>query len=118
MAETRSGGSLTRDREAGVTVRASRAWSRRVLALVLVCLGHRRGISKPALVLGIASTFLMLGPRVVAGQGFIFSHRNHLGRGGIQCETCHTSALSSTDARDNHLPKEKTCLSCHDGAQA
>src|SRR5262245_18783011 len=114
MAETRSGGSPTKDREAGVTVRALRAWSRRVYALVLVCLRDRRRFSKTALALGIASTFCGPGLRVVAGQDLIFSHRNHLARGATQCETCHASALSSTDARDNHLPKEKTCLSCHD----
>ena len=118
MAETRSGASPTRGREAGATVRALRARSGRVFALVLVCLGDWQRNSKTALVLGIASTFLALGLRVVTGQDLIFSHRNHLARGATQCETCHASALSSAAAQDNHRPEEKTCLVCHDGAQA
>ena len=118
MAETRSGGSPTRGREAGATERAWRARSGRVFARVLVCLGDWLRNSKTALVLGIASTFLALGLRVVNGQDLIFSHRNHLARGATQCEACHASALSSVAAQDNHRPEEKTCLVCHDGAQA
>jgi len=68
--------------------------------------------------LGIASVFWGLGLRPATGQDLIFSHRNHLARGGIQCENCHASALSSIGAQDNHRPEEKTCLACHDGARA
>ena len=41
-----------------------------------------------------------------------FSHAAHLRR-NIDCVTCHTQAASSTSARDNLIPKEAACQSCH-----
>ena len=41
-----------------------------------------------------------------------FSHAAHLRR-GAQCQGCHTQALTSTSARDNLLPREAACQSCH-----
>jgi hypothetical protein len=41
-----------------------------------------------------------------------FSHAAHLRR-DIDCLTCHTQAATSTSARDNLLPREAACQSCH-----
>jgi len=116
MAETRSGASPTRDRAAGVFARVLQAWSPPVFARALVRLGLRidsRRVSKLAFRLGIAAALLAHGLGVAAGQDLIFSHRRHLARGATRCETCHASALTSTAAQDNQLPKEETCLACH-----
>ena len=121
MAETRSGASPTRDRAAGVFARVLQAWSPPVFARALVRLGLRidsRRVSKLAFRLGIAAALLAHGLGMAAGQDLTFSHRRHLARGATRCETCHASALTSTAAQDNQLPKEETCLACHDGAQA
>jgi ribosomal protein S27E len=42
----------------------------------------------------------------------VFSHSAH---GAVQCEECHTQALTSTDGKDLLLPGIKTCQRCHDG---
>lgn len=41
-----------------------------------------------------------------------FSHRLHLQR-GARCESCHPGASTSTASRDNLLPSEDQCRSCH-----
>ncbi len=47
-----------------------------------------------------------------------FSHKRHLALIGASCQDCHYSALSSSAAADNLLPKPETCLACHDGLHA
>jgi c(7)-type cytochrome triheme protein len=47
-----------------------------------------------------------------------FSHRFHLVQVRAKCTDCHVAAESSTAATDSLLPKEKTCLTCHDSRQA
>lgn len=51
-------------------------------------------------------------------QNLIFSHRTHLGKVRADCADCHASALTSTTAEENNLPKESACLRCHDGLRA
>ncbi|HPH29829.1 MAG TPA: cytochrome c3 family protein [Pseudomonadota bacterium] len=41
-----------------------------------------------------------------------FSHASHLRR-DISCVTCHSQALTSTQAADSLLPREAACQSCH-----
>jgi hypothetical protein len=52
----------------------------------------------------------------VLGAGFIsaapFSHRIHLQK-KLTCNVCHTSAVQSTKAEDNLLPKPTVCAGCH-----
>ncbi len=47
-----------------------------------------------------------------------FSHRFHLEKVRAQCADCHVAAAASTAATDSLLPREKTCLVCHDGRKA
>ncbi len=47
-----------------------------------------------------------------------FSHKEHLRLSGIQCEVCHSAALSSQNARDDLLPAPRVCAGCHDGVRA
>lgn len=42
----------------------------------------------------------------------VFSHRRHLAR-GTDCLGCHPAALTSLSARDNLLPGEAQCRTCH-----
>jgi len=51
-------------------------------------------------------------------EDLLFSHRFHLQRAGAQCLDCHGAALTSASATDSNLPREKTCLVCHDGVRA
>lgn len=51
-------------------------------------------------------------------QSLKFSHRFHLLKAGAKCPDCHTAAAASTAATDSLLPREKTCLVCHDGRKA
>ena len=41
-----------------------------------------------------------------------FSHRRHLAR-GTECVVCHSAAVTSTSSRDNLLPREEQCQTCH-----
>lgn len=51
---------------------------------------------------------------IIAENGRIeFSHAKH--KDAAECATCHT-AESSTDARDNLLPKAEVCASCHEAS--
>ncbi len=43
----------------------------------------------------------------------IFSHAEHLLDYGLTCVDCHTEAAASSRSRDNILPKEATCGTCH-----
>jgi len=44
----------------------------------------------------------------------IFSHKKHIQEAGAECETCHSIAATSTKGTDDLLPKEESCLGCHD----
>ena len=41
-----------------------------------------------------------------------FDHAQHA-RLGATCESCHVSALTSTAAADNLIPREAACRGCH-----
>ncbi len=47
-----------------------------------------------------------------------FSHELHLGRVGLSCTFCHSSAASSEAAADHNLPQQQLCLACHNGETA
>ena len=47
-----------------------------------------------------------------------FSHRLHLKQVGAACVVCHESAAASNAAEDRNLPREETCLACHNGETA
>lgn len=51
---------------------------------------------------------------VTASDGLIFSHAVHLARDDITCTDCHKSVSASTQASDHNLPREETCLECHE----
>ena len=42
-----------------------------------------------------------------------FSHKIHLGAGGVTCVDCHVGATTSTQASDNLLPSPESCTRCH-----
>ena len=42
----------------------------------------------------------------------LFSHTAH---NTVQCEECHTPALTSTSGKDNLMPNIAVCQKCHDG---
>lgn len=82
----------------------------KLMFALVVCLGLPAGIW--ALAVG------SLSPQAPAAHDLIFSHRYHLEKAGASCLDCHISSPASTRAEDNNLPKEKTCLVCHDGTRA
>ena len=47
-----------------------------------------------------------------------FSHQLHLNKVGATCTICHSAAATSKKAADRNLPKEETCLACHNGETA
>lgn len=44
----------------------------------------------------------------------IFSHANHVIENELGCETCHMGVEDSETGADDLLPKEETCLNCHE----
>ena len=42
-----------------------------------------------------------------------FSHKKHLEEAGADCDACHSNASTSIKGTDDLLPKEESCLSCH-----
>jgi hypothetical protein len=62
--------------------------------------------------LGIIGRFPDGRPWLERGE---FSHRSH---NAVQCESCHTTARSSTRTEDVLIPGMKSCLPCHDGSRA
>lgn len=82
----------------------------RHIALLVVCFGF------PAGIWAIATNLSL--PQDPAKGDLIFSHRIHLEKVGAVCLDCHVSSSASTRVEDNNLPKEKTCLGCHDGLRA
>ena len=46
------------------------------------------------------------------------SHKLHLGKVGLTCTFCHSSAELSAAATDNNLPQAQLCLACHNGETA
>lgn len=44
----------------------------------------------------------------------IFSHKYHIEELGAECISCHPGVEESTTGADDLLPKEETCLNCHD----
>src|SRR5438309_3235688 len=47
---------------------------------------------------------------LVTEQPIPFSHEHHVGRAGLDCRYCHTSAEK---ARFAGLPPTETCMTCH-----
>ena len=43
-----------------------------------------------------------------------FNHKLHVKDNGIACKDCHTGAPGSTSSKDNLLPSQEVCASCHD----
>lgn len=70
-----------------------------------------------------ASCLMALLPGAILAQSFaggdlIFSHKKHLARAGTTCLACHGSASKSLESSDRNLPREESCLACHDGERA
>ncbi len=47
-------------------------------------------------------------------KDLIFSHKFHIEEAGAECDACHAEAATSTKGTDDLLPKEESCLACHD----
>ena len=56
-----------------------------------------------------AAIFLFL---AASGRAVDFPHGLHLGM-GLECTSCHASAVTSTKAEDNNLPGPDACRTCH-----
>ncbi|MEE9382557.1 MAG: cytochrome c3 family protein, partial [Nannocystaceae bacterium] len=54
---------------------------------------------------------------IVPTARLIFSHKIHAQR-GVKCSTCHAGMDKVRMATTLQLPREQTCLECHDGVQA
>ncbi len=44
----------------------------------------------------------------------IFSHTKHVLENELDCETCHAGVSDSEAGTDDLLPKEETCIACHE----
>ena len=64
--------------------------------------------------LGATLTTLLFTASLSAAE-LDFSHQLHLKKVGASCTHCHASATGSTEATDLNLPKEESCLICHNG---
>ncbi len=53
----------------------------------------------------------------LAAQDWAFPHQPHLEM-GLDCQTCHATASTSQDAKDNLLPDGQVCGACHNGETA
>ena len=60
---------------------------------------------------------LLAAPRASAAE-LEFSHKLHLGKVGLNCSFCHSSAAASKSETDNNLPEQQLCLACHNGETA
>ncbi len=54
----------------------------------------------------------------LSGADLEFSHKLHLGKVGLSCAFCHSSAESSATVTDDNLPAGQLCLACHNGQTA
>jgi len=82
-----------------------------MLAAIAVCCWHTgSGRSRPR------GRQAPVSPVVYPGQELPlrFSHALHLAEDGVDCTSCHASALSSRSSVDNLVPGEKACDPCHD----
>jgi c(7)-type cytochrome triheme protein len=61
---------------------------------------------------------LCLPMATVSGADLEFSHKLHLGKVGLNCTFCHSSAEASATVTDDNLPAAQLCLACHNGQTA
>lgn len=66
------------------------------------------------MLLAITLIATLIAENTSSEQDLIFSHKKHIVDAGAECETCHAGAATSMKGTDDLLPKEETCLGCHD----
>lgn len=72
---------------------------------------------RPVFVLFAVLAVLFAG-RAAAAAELEFSHKLHLGKVGLACTFCHSSAPASEAETDDNLPEQQLCLACHNGETA
>lgn len=53
-------------------------------------------------------------PSLTTLDRLIFSHGLHVGKEEVECSECHDGVDQATSLDASYLPKEDTCLGCHD----
>ena len=61
---------------------------------------------------------ICLAPAALAAAELEFSHKLHLGKVGLTCSFCHSSAEASRQVSDDNVPQKELCLACHNGRTA
>lgn len=57
-------------------------------------------------------------PRPPAVREIIFSHEQHLGMQGVECQQCHAGMEETDLSSEKNLPAMATCNSCHNDRKA
>ena len=56
-------------------------------------------------------------PKAIERDQIIFSHALHVEQNGMDCAQCHAGVTEATDLAQSYLPKEASCLECHEPAE-